>query len=195
MVNTKHIIALRRLFHALYPPLVAVLLHLVPVVERVAPELTRRREIVRRHTRNAARVSSLVKLKQLGLRPDVGAVGRNVYRNVADNAYSVLVAVAPERVPLMEKQILNKLYVVDFLAQLVGVALNCFGVAQLYVIVPKRPRLARELPFKRGEKRVVVKPIRLLADECGVAYIVLKRSKSLAQKRVARFRNLVVVNI
>ena len=85
------------------PPAVIVLLHSVPVVDRIAPELAVGGKSVRREACCHSRDSVAVKLEQLRLTPDVRAVKGAVYRDIADYLNAVVVGVFLELMPLLEE--------------------------------------------------------------------------------------------
>ena len=76
------------------PPPVAAALHRRPVVERVAPQLALVGVGVGRGARDGAA------LEQLRVRAVVGAAGRDVDRDVADDLHAALGRVGPQRSPL-----------------------------------------------------------------------------------------------
>ena len=64
------------------PPGEAVGAHRLPVIQRIAPALPGGAEIVRGHAGHAARPSFGVKIESAGVRPYVGAVPGDIYRQV-----------------------------------------------------------------------------------------------------------------
>ena len=70
------------LAEALDPPAVAVLREDVPAVERVPPELARRAEVVGRHPGDGLGPPVRVHREEAAVRPDVGAAGSDVDRDV-----------------------------------------------------------------------------------------------------------------
>ena len=74
MVNSQDIKQLCRIAYALYPPLIAVLFHRIPVIKRIAPQLTRCGEIIGRAACNIGRTEILIKHEKRRLSPDIRAV-------------------------------------------------------------------------------------------------------------------------
>src|SRR5262249_29186575 len=75
----------KRLLQACDPPGVAVLLHLVPAVERITPELARLGEGVRWNAGDELGLARILQREELLPRPDVGAVVRDVDREIAED--------------------------------------------------------------------------------------------------------------
>ena len=74
------------------PPVEAALAQHAPLVERVAPALAGRGEVVGRDAGDADRAALLVKLEDLGVGPDVGAVVVDEDGDVAEDADASLAA-------------------------------------------------------------------------------------------------------
>ena len=86
VVDPDHVDLLQQGAQTVDPPGVAFGRVHVPAVERIAPELARGAEVVRRHPRHARRPAALVEEEQVRPRPDVGAVVRDEDRDVADQS-------------------------------------------------------------------------------------------------------------
>ncbi len=84
----------------LNPPAEAVLAHPLPVVERVAPELPGRAEVIRRHSGNLCAPPPGVELELRAIGPDVGAIVGDEDRDIAEDQHASLVGVASQRGPL-----------------------------------------------------------------------------------------------
>ena len=123
MVDAHGVEQLEARAEAVHPPAVAVRLHRLPVVERVAPLLAEFAEIIRRHARHVFRLAVLRKVEEVAVRPDVGAVARDVHRQVADDLDAALVRVLLDLFPLLEEHVLDKLHEQDRLR----VLLHCGG--------------------------------------------------------------------
>jgi len=81
----------------------------------------------------------LVEQKELAIRPDVGAIVRNVHRNVADDA-DALSSASAEFLPLPEKFVLKEFLGVDGGRQSFRPALHGFVLAPSDVGGPPGPR-------------------------------------------------------
>ena len=93
VVDARQVDELERAAKPLDPPPITVRVHRGPVVERVAPQLARLREEVRRHARDRTR------LEQVRVGAVVGAVHRDVDRHVPEEAHATLAGVRPQRLP------------------------------------------------------------------------------------------------
>ena len=133
VVYTDNIIQLLCEAHSADPPAIVFLLHSVPVVDGVSPQLPVLRESVRRESRNDGRHSVTVKLKQLRFAPDIRTVKGAVYRNITDNLYPVVICVLLQLVPLTEELELKEC--VEF--HILCVLLLC-GIYRRYVTQAKR---------------------------------------------------------
>ena len=79
-----------------------------PAVQRVAPELPVRGEIVRRHAGHALRVQIPIHLEIQGVLPHVAAARRYVDRDIAEQGDLFIRRVRPERGPLPVEQVLHE---------------------------------------------------------------------------------------
>ena len=113
MVDTDEIGQFGRRAQAVHPPGIAVGRMPVPVVQRVAPELAIFGKIIGRHAGDRFRAAVTVDFKDLGMRPGIGAVERNVDRHVAEQADAVRVGVIAQPLPLFEKEELQHLDIGD----------------------------------------------------------------------------------
>ena len=154
-----------KLPEASLPPAVAVLLHRRPVVLRVAPQLSRRAEVVGRHARDRLRRAVLVEREQALVRPDVDAVVRDEDGHVAHDFDALLSRVVVQVFPLFVKQILPELLAADLVRQALSRRTKR-GVLSLFQLgLPLEPRRFLVLNLQGLEERVVVKPGRLLIAE------------------------------
>ncbi len=105
---------------AIDPPGKIVFDHVIPVVNRIAPELTGSAEIIGRHSGNYSRRAGFVEFEIFGMAPDIRGIVSNKNRHVTDDAYLFLSAVSFESGVLFEKQILNKFFCFDAFPVQVG---------------------------------------------------------------------------
>src|SRR5690606_15802505 len=115
------------------PPRKTLLRMAVPAIERIAPELSGRTEVVGWHACDHPGAQVLVEVEQLRMRPDVRAVHRDEDRQVADDAHLPLVGMALEAGPLPERDPLHEAPEVDVLVELLP------GLRQR-VVVARRQR-------------------------------------------------------
>ena len=95
--------------HTLAPPSIAILLHTLPIVERIAPELTVGAEVIGRHACHCLGTKLSIEQEELVVCPDVGTVVGNVDGNVPDHGDAALVGVCLDLHPLTEEFILDEL--------------------------------------------------------------------------------------
>lgn len=86
---------------ALHPEGKPVLLHLVPVVDGVAPPLAGGAEIVRRYPCDKGGASVLVQQKILPPGPYIYRVHTHIEGHIAHNAHTFLMGIFPHRLPLV----------------------------------------------------------------------------------------------
>src|SRR5437879_13796592 len=85
MIDAHQVDQLEQMAEAFDPPLIARGGHGIPLVQRVAPQLTGGAEIVRWYAGRNERKPALVELEQVLVRPHVGAVVRAEDGDVADD--------------------------------------------------------------------------------------------------------------
>ena len=83
MVNPQKVVQRECATDSVYPPSEALVLHLLPIVYRVAPLLTCCGICIRRTSRNNRRVVIFVKQELVGGAPDVHAVVRDINRHIS----------------------------------------------------------------------------------------------------------------
>ena len=142
---------------------------LLPVIQRVAPQLPVRGEIVGRHAGNGFGVAVTVDFQDFPVRPGVRAVERNIDRHVTEQLNTLLMGVGAQHFPLVVEQELQDLDVCNLA---VGSCLQlgqCVRVAVHVFRIPLRPRSLAMLRFEYAEKCIVVQPGRVVPGDEGVA--------------------------
>ena len=145
--------------NAFNPPGVAALLMEFPAIDRIAPQLAGRREVIGRDSGNHRRMPALVELEQVAVGPNIGAVVGHEDRDVADNLDAALVRVGAHRRPLMEEQELAELLCLHRVAQPPAGIRECAGFAPRQRRRPRRPRPALVFGLERHEQGVVIEPM------------------------------------
>ena len=84
----------------LNPPCISGFLVVIPIIERIAPELPRWRKDIRRTTCNGNRAVLSVEFKQFRLCPDFYAVIGNIDWHITDEGNAIFVAVRFQLIPL-----------------------------------------------------------------------------------------------
>ena len=77
MVNTDNIHLTHQITETTNPPIITILLHNLPVVLRVAPQLASLAEVIWRYTSHLIWSAILIQLKELLMRPGIGTIQRN----------------------------------------------------------------------------------------------------------------------
>ena len=108
MVDPHHIEEIETAAHPRDPPAVARLLMVVPVIDRIAPELAGRRKAVRRTTRDLLRLPLLVELEQLRMLREIHGIARYIDRDIADDGDALFIRVGPQALPLPVKLVLRE---------------------------------------------------------------------------------------
>src|SRR5262249_55662466 len=121
------------------PPAVPVLLHQIPTVERVRPQLPRLAEIVRGYPRDLCRTALGVQVKLLSVRPHVRAVMRDEDRGVPDDLHAVFVRIPGESEPLFEEKILIELLRADLDRMILAKKMHRLVFAISQVGIPTDP--------------------------------------------------------
>src|SRR5581483_9201126 len=87
MIQTDYVDESHSGSDAIDPPFKTIGLHSFPVIHRIAPQLSRRAEIIRRHSCYDSRSSFFVQFELMWIRPNVGRIECDIYRHVADDFY------------------------------------------------------------------------------------------------------------
>ncbi len=124
VINPYDIIHLCRKSHTVFPPCKSVIFHLIPVIKRVAPQLTCRAEIIRRHTGNRDGTAIFIELEQIRMPPDVCTVQRHVNRNITNDLNPVIICIRFQLTPLPVKLKLAELPEIDIVLQDVPVVIH-----------------------------------------------------------------------
>src|SRR5438874_2528813 len=97
MVETHDIDPTERVAEALDPPGVAGALKDVPAIERIAPQLAGRAEVIRRDAGDGGGMAIGVEIEQVRVRPGIGAVESDKDGDVADDGEATAVGVGVQR--------------------------------------------------------------------------------------------------
>ena len=139
MVHAHHIVPLAGSSQALEPPLEAVGLHPLPVIDWVTPELTVSGEGIGRTAGNDLGGQILIQLEHLGLCPDLHGIQRHVDGHVTDDLDAVAVGIGAQSGPLLVEQVLDKAVEPDLVCQLIAHCLHGLGIAHLHAGLPVVP--------------------------------------------------------
>src|SRR5271165_320567 len=96
--------------YAIDPPRETLLLQNIPLIQRIAPSLSRCREVVRGHARDTNRRKVFAQLEDSGIGPDIRAVVVHKDRDIADEFDTQLAAVRAQIPPLLAEGKLDDLF-------------------------------------------------------------------------------------
>ena len=173
MVDANHIIKLKAVFNPFDPPLITGLLVILPVIQRVAPELSCRGKCIRRASCHSGRFVILIKLEHLGRRPCIRTVKRHIDRDIADDLNAFLICVGMKFLPLLIKFILLELVESDFFCQFFSRSVKSCFLSVLERRFPLAPAHAAVIIFYCHIQTVVIQPEGLLRDECHIVLAAL----------------------
>ena len=165
MVDTHGIDRLEQPSQAAHPPGVIGFGVPLPVIVRVAPQLSRLAEIVRRHSGAGLRPPVRIQGEQVGAGPHIGAVMRDKNRQVADDPDSLLVGATPQLLPLAEEQILTEPVKFDLDSQFPSSLFQRRRLASGDIRRPLGPGTPAVAVLQRHEQGVVIQPERRFAAE------------------------------
>src|SRR5664279_1649065 len=140
------------------PPVVSLVGEDVPAVEGMAPELAIRAEVVRRNARNRSGPPVLPEGEQPAVRPDVGAVPRDVDGHVPEDRDAARVRGGLDPLPLPEEEELSVGVEGDLLFELGPRRAEGSLLATREGWIPLDPGPRLVLLAKGGEKRPIREP-------------------------------------
>ncbi len=154
MVDSHDVEQLQLSFQAFEPPGKTILLVHGPIVERIAPTLAFGSKIVRWHAGNARRQGIFAQLEKLRSRPDIGAIGSRVNREVPNNSQPEVVCLPSQSVPLTEENVLKELLMLNGFSERFVEPLFIGGVEGALLDWPCPPRLT-VMGFLQGLEKAV----------------------------------------
>ena len=199
VVEPHHIEQRHVALHAPDPPGVVLRAVYVPVIHRIAPELTGGRIVVGRHARDQLGAAVGLELEQRRVRPHIRGVCGNVDRDIPDDLDAFFIGVGMQRVPLLEKDILQEDAEVDLVPQLGGRLFKRGRLAVAHRLV--RPKIDRHIVvfflFKRHKQRIIRQPGGIFLTERGDpgAQRVVNAAVRLAEQRPAGIRELFEIRL
>ncbi len=141
VIDPHHIIQLVAVGDPPHPPGILRLFMIFPAVQRIPPQLSRRRESIRRTASHCHRCQCIVQLKQFRVGPGVRTVKRHINRDITDDLYLLLIRVCLQCKPLLREQVLLKLIKFHFLRIFLAVCLHGLRPAELDILIPLAPTL------------------------------------------------------
>src|SRR6185312_573470 len=170
VVEPYHIHDIERCPQSLDPPGVAILRDAIPPVNRIAPQLARRAEIIGRNTGHHPRAPIRIEVPKVWPRPNIRAVMCNVNRNIAHHANPVLPAYPFQAVPLAEEFKLHPLLQRDL------------SLARVFRLVPLRPGDFSVCAFQSHESREWIEPGVMFFFKSSVFHSLREATKRSSQE-------------
>mmetsp|Transcript_57671 Transcript_57671/g.135803 ORF Transcript_57671/g.135803 Transcript_57671/m.135803 type:complete len:460 (-) Transcript_57671:536-1915(-) len=158
--------------HARRPPGVVLGGHPVPAVQRVAPALAQRPEVIGRHASDDGGLEVVIEVVQVRARPAVGTVVRDEDRQVTHDVHATRVGIGLERPNLHIELPLHELPEPDLVGVLLAGCGEGLGFPALESVGPGPPRLAVERRADGHEEDIVVQPALLCLAPVGEGFAV-----------------------
>ena len=159
MVNAHDIHLLQDILETANPPVIAILLHNLPIILRVAPELACLAEIIRRYTGNLVRPAVLVQLEQLLMRPGIGTILGNKNRHISHDLDALVIGVLLQCLPLLVEDVLLEHYLPNLVGKLFLHGIQCHLVPADEFGIPFIPALAIVPVLQCLEHGIIPKPV------------------------------------
>ena len=161
MIDPDNIVQAEAPFESLQPPGKSGLFVVVPLINRISPELSCRGKSVRRAARNNGRISVFIQLEKFRMAPGVRRIKRDIDRNVSDNSDAVFIRVIFQRLPLVPEQVLLELVETDFIRELFLISPERFRFSEPDIIVPLCIRRAVKTVLDGTVQCIIVQPVRV----------------------------------
>ena len=139
---------------------------ILPIVNRISPQLSCRGEPIRRAPGHHRRISLVIQLEQLRMAPCVRAVKGHINRNIPDDLHAVLVCIRLERFPLPAEIVLLEPAELNLVRELLPASLQCFRFSQADIVVPLNEAFSALFRLHGAVQRVILQPGRLPLTKC-----------------------------
>ena len=156
------------------PPIEAALLQQRPLVQRIAPALPRRGEVVRRHAGYTRRPPAFVQFEDLRVGPHVRTVVGDEDCDIAQDADLALGTIAAQRRPLLLEEELDYLLDRQLAPRLVHDGGQGIGVAESVLFGPVNPAFQTKPATQYGEQCPVGEPRNVVLSEFLKATTILR---------------------
>ena len=190
MVDAQDVVDAQRMAHPADPPGIAGAAVVVPVIQRVAPQLAVGGKEIRRAAGHPPGPAVGVHLKQSAAGPCVGRVRRHIDGDIPHDAHAAAVGVVFQRPPLLVKLVLHKGPKAQLVGVLVPELLQRFGVAQAVGAGPLLPVFHAVLLLD-GHVQAVIRQPAVAAEGKGVPVVrvggVAAGHRALRQKILVGF--------
>ena len=178
MINPDYIIQIITMPDPCYPPFISRLLVIIPVIQRITPQLSGSRKSVRRASGNRNGVPFFIELEQFGISPCIGTVKGNIYRNITYYFNTLVVGILFKCSPLNYELILEKLIEFHFLGIFFSVNIKCFLIAFSDIFVPFYKAYSAEGVLDGHIQSVILKPETILSDKLRIIFVFCKIAAS-----------------
>ena len=138
---------------------------ILPIVNRISPQLSCRGEPVRRTPGYHRRISLVIQLEQLRMAPCICTVKGDVNRNIPDDLHAVLVCIRLERFPLPAEIVLLEPAELNLVRELLPISLHCLRLSQTDIVVPLNEAFSALLRLHGAVQRIILQPGRLPLTE------------------------------
>ena len=183
MVKAHHIVQFGGRLQTTNPPDVAVFCHLLPVIERITPELSIVGEGIRRATGHLLRTQVVIQTEKCRRRPDIRGVIGDINRHIAYDADTAVIGITSEVLPLTPEFILKEALKVNGCGQFFPLSGQSVRFMPPQFLRPVFPGGASADFFDRHEQRVVIKPDAVGLNERLIRRILFESSEGFFQDR------------
>ena len=199
VVEPHHIEQRHVALHAPDPPGVVLRAVYVPVIHRIAPELTGGRIVVGRHARDQLGAAVGLELEQRRVRPHIRGVCGNVDRDIPDDLDAFFIGVGMQRVPLLEKTYCRKMRKSISSRSSAAAFSSAAGLRSRTALSGQKidRHIVVFFLFKRHKQRIIRQPGGIFLTERGDlgAQRVVNAAVRLAEQRPAGIRELFEIRL
>ena len=174
MIHPDYIIQLQTVCDAPLPPGISGLLMVIPVIERIPPQLSVRRERVRRTSRHRSGSVVFVKLKQLMISPGVRAVRRHIDGYIPYDLHASGMRVFLQLLPLLHELILHEPKEAALLSRALFHFLQSLRITHPKRIRPPGPADAAKGILDPHKQHIIVQPECILPGESPIVFFLFK---------------------
>ena len=192
VVDTYQIVDGEILLHPIQPPAKAVFLHLFPVVDGIAPQLTVGGESVGGTSRHHGGIVIFIQQELLRRTPYVHAVVSHVDGHIADDQNTLFVGVVAHGTPLLHKGVLDPFPEAALAGK--GVHLRACFVDVFVARLPGGPGAIAVVDLQSHKQRIIIEPCGIFAAERRKRAVRCETGVRLPQKIVAGVEQPAVIH-
>ena len=181
VVDAEQVVNAQSMADPLHPPGVSCLFMVRPVIQRVAPQLAIRREIIRRAAGHPGKAALAVQLKQGAAHPGVHRVRRDVNGDIAQDLHALCIGVVLDGFPLGVELVLQELPEADLFLMGGAEPGQRSGIPRPVLPGPVGPALHLVFGLEGHVQGVILQP-GLVGQRKGIIIIrIIKRAAVLAR--------------